>query len=123
MIDDKTKLQLNLLYNTSQIKDLDIIYLFRLDSYIDKLFEDFLKEKFSEFQETKNQFILVSDQNQDKNIKLEFFKDSIIKITLHCNKKKEMLQDIYSLENGGYYKVLEVFNFNEIEKALLKFKK
>lgn len=122
MIDDKTKLQLNLLYNTSQIKDLDIIYLFRLDSYIDKLFEDFLKEKFSEFQETKNQFILVSDQNQDKNIKLEFFKDSIIKITLHCNKKKEMLQDIYSLENGGYYKVLEVFNFNEIEKALLKFK-
>lgn len=122
MIDDKTKLQLNLLYNTSQIKDLDIIYLFRLDSYIDKLFEDFLKKKFSEFQETKNQFILVSDQNQDKNIKLEFFKGSIIKITLHCNKEKEMLQDIYSLESGGYYKVLEVFNFDEIEKALLKFK-
>lgn len=122
MIDDKTKLQLNLLYNTSQIKDLDIIYLFRLDSYIDKLFQDFLKENFSEFQETKNQFILVSDQNQDKNIKLEFFKGSIIKITLHCNKEKEMLQNIYSLENGGYYKVLEVFNFDEIEKALLKFK-
>ena len=122
MIDDKTKLQLNLLYNTSQIKDLDIIYLFQLDSYIDKLFEDFLREKFSEFQGTKNQFILESDQNQDKNIKLEFFKGSIIKITLHCNKEKEMLKDICSLENGGYYKVLEIFNFDEIEKALLKFK-
>ena len=46
MIDDKTKLQLNLSFTIHhKFKDLDIIYLFRLDSYIDKLFEDFFKRE------------------------------------------------------------------------------
>lgn len=123
MIEDRNKIQLNILYNTPQIKKCSLQELYKLDADLDNIFQDELKKHFDTFQENQNQFILKQDKDKTRNkyIKLELVKnENLINITLD-SKTEEMLPDIGYIQDGGYYKILERYDFEEIEQALKRF--
>lgn len=120
LIEDRKRIQLNVLDQFQEIRELDFLNLIRLEESLYKKFMEWIGERFDVFKKIKTQFIPNLDTQKNKNIKLEILRDDLIKITLHCDNTTEMLQ-YPSLEDGGYYKVIEIYNYEDINYALHRF--
>lgn len=122
-IENRRRIQLNILNQFQEVKGLDLNSLNNLEDELESMFKLCLADEkvFEVFKETPTQFIPKQDEQKDKNIKLEILKEyDQIKITLHCENKTEMLQ-YPSLDEGEYYKVIEIFNYEDIDYALHRF--